>query len=168
MNPLDLIPPQYAATAKAIVLLLVAALIFSSGWTVKGWKDDAAYQLLLTQQAEAEGARTQAALDKLNDAIKERDAKQAAITDLDQRYYKDMTDAQNQIAKLRRGIATGWVRLTIPAVPGSCQAGDTGVGNAAARTDIDGQTADDLIAITSYGDDAIRQLTACQGILKAL
>lgn len=168
MNPLKLIPPQYEVMAKVVVAIIIAALIFSTGWAVKGWKDGEAYQLLLTQQAEAEGARTQAALDQLKTAEGERDAKQIVIADLDQRYYKDMKNAQDQIAKLRRGVATGGVRLTIPAAPGSCQAVGAGVGNGAARTELDGSTADDLIAITSDGDAAIIQLTACQGILKAL
>jgi prophage endopeptidase len=153
---------------KLLVLAAVLATVFACGWTAKGWKDGQAYQLLLTQQAEAEGARTKATLDQLNKAIAERDAKQTAITDLDQRYHKELKNAQDQIAKLRRGIAAGGVRLSFPAVPGSCQPDSAGVGNGAARTDVDRQTADDLISITSYGDDAIRQLTACQGILKAL
>lgn len=157
MSLLNLIPKQYQLIAKAVVIAILAAVLFAAGWTVKGWKDDGAYQLLLTQQAEA-------ANKQLQDVIADRDAKQKAIADIDQRNYQEMTNAQDQIADLRKRIASGRVRLTVPV---SCaKAGSAGVGNGETRAELDQSVSDSLIAITADGDKAIRQLTACQEILR--
>jgi len=157
MSPLNLIPEQYQLIAKAVVIAILAAVLFAAGWTVKGWKDDGAYQLLLTQQAEA-------ANKQLQDVIADRDAKQKAIADIDQRNYQEMTNAQAQIADLRKRIASGRVRLTVPA---RCsQNSGTSVDHGEARTELDPALSDSLIAITADGDQAIRQLTACQEILR--
>ena len=157
MSPLNLIPEQYQLIAKAVVIAILAAVLFAAGWAVKGWKDDGAYQLLLTQQAEA-------ANKQLQNVIADRDAKQKAIADIDQRNYQEMKNAQDQIDDLRKRIASGRVRLTVPS---RCsQNSGISVDHGEARTELDQSVSDSLIAITADGDKAIRQLTACQEILR--
>ncbi len=71
--------------------------------------------------------------------------------------HKDKLDAQQKINQLRADVASGAQRLSIRA---SCSASTTG-GNTEARAELDPKTADDLIAITADGDQAIIELNSC-------
>ena len=71
--------------------------------------------------------------------------------------HKDKEDAQQKINRLRADVASGAQRLSIRA---SCSASATG-GAAEARAELDPKTADDLIAITADGDQAIIELNSC-------
>lgn len=71
--------------------------------------------------------------------------------------HKDKEDAQQKINRLRADVASGAQRLSIRA---SCSASATGSA-AEARAELDPKTADDLIAITADGDQAIIELNSC-------
>lgn len=71
--------------------------------------------------------------------------------------HKDKEDAQQKINQLRADVASGAQRLSIRA---SCSASATG-GATEARAELDPKTADDLIAITADGDQAIIELNSC-------
>jgi len=71
--------------------------------------------------------------------------------------HKDKATAQKKINQLRSDVAAGAVRLSIRS---SCSAA-TANGNTEARTELDPKTADDLIAITADGDQAIIELNSC-------
>lgn len=71
--------------------------------------------------------------------------------------HKDKEDAQKKINQLRADVASGAQRLSIRA---SCSASATGSA-AEARAELDPKTADDLIAITADGDQAIIELNSC-------
>lgn len=71
--------------------------------------------------------------------------------------HKDKEDAQKKINQLRADVASGAQRLSIRA---SCSASVTG-GDSEARAELDPKTADDLIAITADGDQAIIELNSC-------
>jgi hypothetical protein len=71
--------------------------------------------------------------------------------------YKDKEDAQHKINQLRADVATGAVRLSIRS---SCSA-SVAAGDSEARAELDTKTADDLIAITADGDQAIIELNSC-------
>lgn len=83
------------------------------------------------------------------------------------RHHQEQTHAQAEIDRLRADVRTGTVRLSVPATATACPASpgpaDTGpaTGPAPARTELDPATADALVAITSDGDNAIRDLNAC-------
>jgi phosphosulfolactate synthase (CoM biosynthesis protein A) len=71
--------------------------------------------------------------------------------------HKDKEDAEKKINQLRADVASGAQRLSIRA---SCSASVTG-GVTEARAELDPKTADDLIAVTAYGDQAIIELNSC-------
>lgn len=71
--------------------------------------------------------------------------------------HKDKEDARQKINQLRADVATGAVRLSIRS---SCSA-DFATGDSETRAELDPKTADDLIAITADGDQAIIELNSC-------
>lgn len=86
------------------------------------------------------------------------------LTDKATQLRKVQKDADKKIEKLKRDVGNGVVRLSIPtkgcvqtSTDAPVASGD--LGNA--RAELDGQTAQDLIAITEDGDKAIRKHAAC-------
>lgn len=74
-----------------------------------------------------------------------------------QKLEKEKHDAEIKVNQLRADVASGAVRLSVRA---SCSATST-AGDSEARAELDPKTADDLIAITSEGDQAIIELNSC-------
>jgi len=70
---------------------------------------------------------------------------------------KEKRDAEIKVNQLRADVAAGTVRLSVRA---SCSA-STAAGDSEARAELDPKTADDLIAITADGDQAIIELNSC-------
>jgi predicted ATPase len=70
---------------------------------------------------------------------------------------KEKHDAEIKVNQLRADVAAGAVRLSVRA---SCSA-STAAGDSEARAELDPKTADDLIAITADGDQAIIELNSC-------
>lgn len=142
MNPLDLIPPQYAVTAKIIALVLVVAIIFGAGWTVKGWKDEVAYQGLVNDQLETEKKRAEASLSAQKQAEKERDEKQQRVNEWEAKYHADISKAKAENDRLRNADRNGRVSMFIPAkCAGSPRNGgnsDSAVGVAEERAELTG------------------------------
>jgi DNA-binding protein YbaB len=116
--------------------VIIAALILVGVFTA------GRHQAYLEQQAEI--ARIEA----------ERAVEVAKAAD---QLHKDKLDAQQKINQLRADVASGAQRLSIRA---SCAASITG-GDSEARAELDSKTADDLIAITADGDQAILELNSC-------
>lgn len=92
--------------------------------------------------------------EEINRIAAERAIEAAKVAD---QLHKDKEDAQKKINQLRADVASGAQRLSIRA---SCSASATG-GAAEARAELDPKTADDLIAITADGDQAIIELNSC-------
>jgi hypothetical protein len=70
---------------------------------------------------------------------------------------KEKRDAEIKVNQLRADVAAGTVRLSVRA---SCSA-STAEGDSEARAELDPKTADDLIAVTAEGDQAIIELNSC-------
>lgn len=70
---------------------------------------------------------------------------------------KEKRDAELKVNQLRADVAAGAVRLSVRA---SCSA-STAAGDSEARAELDPKAADDLIAITADGDQAIIELNSC-------
>ena len=117
---------------RNIAVLLVLIMVFYAG----------RHEMYLEQQEEI--ARIE----------KERAAVMQAATE---QLHKDKEDAQKKINQLRADVASGAQRLSIRA---SCSATVAG-GDSEARAELDPKTADDLIAITADGDQAIIELNSC-------
>lgn len=170
MNPLNLIPPQYAMVAKITALILVMAIVFGAGWTIKGWKDEVAYQALVNEQLEAAKKRAEDALVAQQKATVERDTAQAEVTKLTKEKSDEIAKAKRENDSLRDQLITGRMRVTIPV---RCAYGTTDkptgggeLDHGTQNAELDGEVAAALGRIASDGDEAIRQLTACQGVLR--
>lgn len=70
---------------------------------------------------------------------------------------QEKQDAQTKINQLRADVTAGAVRLSVRA---SCSA-SAAAGDSEARAELDPKVADDLIAITADGDQAIIELNSC-------
>jgi len=70
---------------------------------------------------------------------------------------KEKRDAEIKVNQLRADVAAGAIRLSVRT---SCSA-STAAGDSEARAELDPKAADDLIAITADGDQAIIELNSC-------
>lgn len=133
---------------------------FAAGWLANGWR--------LNAQIEATAAEHAQALQRAEQEARAKEQEwQSAHNDLQAKYEQEKKDAESKIADLRRRVQSGTVRLSVPArgctVPGNTT-NDTGE----TRAELDGKTADDLVAIAADGDEAIRKLNLCIDQYKAL
>jgi hypothetical protein len=167
-----LIPPQFRILAGGIALAVaaVALALFLNRIHHAGvergraeiqakWDADRARQLEAAVKAEAE-----------NRAKEEGMA--ASVAAVATHYSKENVRAKAESADLRRRLADGSVRLT---VPGACSGGDSTAAPAGPAGGSDGRTAGELpaslaatlSAIGAEADEVARQLGACQAILRS-
>lgn len=155
-------------------LILVAAMLcaFAAGWLSNGWR--------LGQQLEQQQAAFQADLSTINlaaakaqqEANEQRQALAKAVQQDSATRYQEYTDAQHQNAQLRADLRDVKRRLSVkvsgcsPATEVSTAAGTGGVDHAAGRADLDPGDSAAILGVANRGDDAIRQLTACQAYVK--
>lgn len=140
------------------ILMVLACIVigFVSGLTL------GRYQLEKTKKEYAE-----AALQAEQTARAKEQAWQAAHNELQAKYEEEKKNAESKIAALRKRIRAGTVRLSVPAT--ACAVSQNpGTGIAETRAELDGKTADDLVAIAADGDEAIRKLNLCIDQYKAL
>lgn len=100
----------------------------------------------------------------LENAADSRRNTQRLLADLDTQHTKELTNAQATNSQLRAAVATGAHRLSIKATCPAVRAttSPAGVDDAEARADIDPASAQDLVAITNDGDEAVIALSALQ------
>ena len=126
---------------------ICAAVAFSAGWLINGWR-------LKTQIAEIEAAK----IDALEVAQQKEKALQKDMDALFARYQEEVKHADKTINTLRRDVALGRVRFSIPA---SCGSSASDFVAHKTRAELDPETADALVAIAADGDAAIRELNVC-------
>lgn len=155
--------------------LLVALLVFlaaAGGWVANGWR--------LGQQIEQRQAAFRADLSAINlaaakaqqEANEQRQALTKAVQQDSATRYQEYTNAQHQNAQLRADLLTAQRRLSVKV--SGCNAatrmpatsGTGGLDHAAGRADLDPGDSAAILGIVNRGDDAIRQLTACQAYVK--
>ena len=94
-----------------------------------------------------------------------------ALAAIDAKYHEDERNAQLETDRLRAQLRAGAVRLSVPVVAGSCSLSATGAGagsgDGAERADIQPAAADDLVALAADADAVVRQLSACQAVVRA-
>jgi len=103
-------------------------------------------------------------------------AMQASLTAVAEHYTQEATNALAKTDHLRRQLRAGAVRLSIPSdcPAGPAERGDTPEataiarsGNGGARANLLPEAADFLVGLAGEADAVVRQLTACQNILRA-
>lgn len=145
---------------KSIILFAGLVTGIFGGWIVNGWWSG-------NQIAKLEKDHAETVLKAEQDARKKEQAMQAEHDTLARKHEKEKKNAQTEINRLRGRIRAGTVRLSVPAT--ACAVSQNpGTGIAETRAELDGKTADDLVAIAADGDEAIRKLNLCIDQYKAL
>ncbi|MBX9404839.1 lysis protein [Pseudomonas baetica] len=156
-------------------ILLALAIGFGGAWQVQDWRmgerlavQDGLHQSDLTAIGNAAAAQTRIEQDK-------RLGLEGRLQSIDEAHFKEFSDAQKNISRLRDRLATSDLRLSVllaedsasgcnvPATPGA-----VGVVHAARRAQLDPAHAQRIIAITDTGDRGLIALQACQAYVKAL
>ena len=137
---------------------LIAGLI--AGWLANGRRLNAKIEETAAEHAQALQRAEQEARAK-------EQAWQSAHNELQVKYEQEKKDAESKIADLRRRVQSGAVRMSVNATACTVSEGSR-IGVAETRAELDGQTADDLIAIAADGDAAIRELNLCLDKYNAL
>lgn len=103
--------------------------------------------------------------DQVSKALEENRAlekkMQADADELTVKYQKEKQDAQKTINDLRNRIASGDLRLSVRTVSTKGMSDSTSTEYREERAELDGETAQSLVSITSDGDEAIRDLNQC-------
>ena len=85
------------AAIAGVVTLLLAAVLFGAGWTIKGWKDEAEIAGLKTEQANTAASQAQAALTDLTTAT-------TTINEAARRYSSVQSSLSAQIDDLKKEL----------------------------------------------------------------
>lgn len=144
------------------LLVGIAGLIvgLTAGWFANGWR--------LSAQIEATAAEHAQALQRAEQEARSKEQEwQSTHNKLQAKYEKEKKNAESKIADLRLRVRSGTVRLSVPA-RGCAVPGNPGAATGKTRAELDGKTADDLVAIAADGDRAIRDLNLCIDQYKAL
>lgn len=140
---------------KQKIIIGIACLLVGliAGWLANGWR--------LNTKIEATAAEhAQALLQAEQEARAKEQAWQAAQNELQAKYEQEKKDAESKIANLRRRVQSGAVRMSVNATACAVST-NTRTGAVETRAELNGKTANDLIAIAADGDAAIRELNLC-------
>ncbi|MCG9052339.1 lysis protein [Laribacter hongkongensis] len=93
-----------------------------------------------------------------------------ALAAIDAQYQKNERHAQRENNRLRAQLRAGTVRLSVPVAAGSCNlpadSSTSGSRDATPRAELSAEAADDLVALADDADAVVRQLTACQAVIR--
>lgn len=161
-----------------LVLLMLVLMASAAGvtWQVQDWR-------MGKQLAEQAGlhkndlaAISNAAAVQARTEQDKRLGLEGRLQSIDEAHFKEFSDAQKNISRLRDRLATADVRLSVLIdatdsasgcnVPSTTSA--VGVVHAARRAQLDPAHAQRIIAITDDGDSAVIALRACQAYVRAV
>jgi len=156
-------------------ILLALAIGFGGAWQVQDWRmgerlavQDGLHQSDLTAIGNAAAAQARIEQDK-------RLGLEGRLQSIDEAHFKEFSDAQKNISRLRDRLATSDLRLSVLLAEDSasgCNVPSTtsavGVVHAARRAQLDPAHAQRIIAITGDGDNAVIALRACQAYVRAV
>ena len=156
-------------------ILLALAIGFGGAWQVQDWRmgerlavQDGLHQSDLTAIGNAAAAQARIEQDK-------RLGLEGRLQSIDEAHFKEFSDAQKNISRLRDRLATADLRLSVLLAEDSasgCNVPSTtsavGVVHAARRAQLDPAHAQRIIAITDAGDQGLIALRACQAYVRAV
>ncbi|HBP5098186.1 TPA: hypothetical protein L5650_001248 [Pseudomonas aeruginosa] len=151
----------------------VALACFAAGWLVQYWR--LGEQMAGQEYAyKAELARiSQVASDAQRRADEQRQALAKAVQQQSAAQYEEYINVQAENAQLRADLRDAKRRLSVRVsgcsaadVPAASNAGN--VDHESSRAYLDPRDSAPLLAIVGRGDDAIRQLTACQAHIRVI
>ena len=157
-------------------ILLALAIGFGGAWQVQDWRmgerlavQDGLHQSDLTAIGNAAAAQARIEQDK-------RLGLEGRLQSIDEAHFKEFSDAQKNISRLRDRLATADLRLSVlldatdSASGGNMPnaSGSGGVVHGATRAQLDPAHAQRIITITYDGDRGLIALRACQAYVRAL
>lgn len=152
------------STIKLIVWGVAAAAIGGVLYASYNFAYDNGYRDRDRAAQAAQQRELEAHLNQVTRADADRQALARAAAEAENQLLLERKNAADETAALRRDLAAGRVRFSAPVV---CRAQPASGSAAAAfepaeaRAELDPSVGTDLVAITSDGDDAIRDLNAC-------
>ena len=160
------------------VLLIILALMSSSGWAAWAWQANAYDQQLAAKEAAYQTERTNLANANSTQILAEQGKRLALeqwLAASDQSHYRALTDEKTKQVRLRDRLATADLRLSVQldAAATGCDAVQTTAGagsvvHGARRAQLDPAHAQRIIAITDDGDNAVIALRACHAYVRAI
>ena len=156
-------------------ILLALAIGFGGAWQVQDWRmgerlavQDGLHQSDLTAIGNAAAAQARIEQDK-------RLGLEGRLQSIDETHFKEFSDAQKNISRLRDRLATSDLRLSVIlaedstgvcSVPAGTETGVVVHGGARAR--LDPAHAQRIIGITDSGDQGLIALRACQAYVREI
>ena len=157
-------------------ILLALAIGFGGAWQVQDWRMGKKLSEQAGLHKDDLAAITNAAAAQ---ALIEQDKRlglEGRLQSIDEAHFKEFSDAQKNISRLRDRLATADVRLSVLIdatdsasgcnVPSTTSA--VGVVHAARPAQLDPAHAQRIIAITDAGDQGLIALRACQAYVRAV
>ncbi|KWV72186.1 lysis system i-spanin subunit Rz [Pseudomonas fluorescens] len=167
--------PAQELAGLALLILVLMASAAGVTWQVQGWRmgeqlavQAGLHQSDLTAISNAAAAQARIEQDK-------RLGLEGRLQSIDEAHFKEFSDEQKNISRLRDRLATSDLRLSVLLAEDSASgcnvpaaSGAVGVVHAARRAQLDPAHAQRIIAITDTGDQGLIALGACQAYVRAV
>ena len=157
-------------------ILLALAIGFGGAWQVQDWRMGKKLSEQAGLHKDDLAAITNAAAGQARIEQDKRLSLEGRLQSIDEAHFKEFSDAQKNISRLRDRLATSDLRLSVLLdatdsasgcnVPSTTSA--VGVVHAARRAQLDPAHAQRIIAITDAGDQGLIALRACQAYVRAV
>ena len=157
-------------------ILLAMAVSAAGTWQVQDWRMGKKLSEQAGLHKDDLAAITNAAAGQARIEQDKRLGLEGRLQSIDEAHFKEFSDAQKNISRLRDRLATADLRLSVlldaadsasgcnvPSTPGA-----VGVVHAARRAQLDPAHAQRIIAITDAGDQGLIALRACQAYVRAV
>jgi prophage endopeptidase len=135
-----MIPPQVKLIASLVGAALLVAILFGAGWTVRGWRADAAIEQIKAEDAATAKRLSDAATEASEQARQTERQWVQKVSDLDEQHAKELNDAKQENDRLRAAVDAGSVRLRVHAKCVAAAASSSVPASAAAASVDDGST----------------------------
>ena len=174
MRLTDLVPAPFRRMAIGTIWIVLLACTASGAWQVQEWR----YETQLAKQARLHQddliTISNAAAQQVRTQQDDRFALEQRLSSSEKNHYQELKDAQRNQARLRDGLATAELRLSVllaatdstarNGVPATTATG--GVVHGSARAELEPAHALRIIGITDDGDTGLIALAACQAYAK--
>lgn len=165
--------PMAFKIAAALGLFLLGAI---SAWQAQNWRygsqlaEQSRLQTDTLNQLTMVGAAAQKAEQDKRLSLEQR------LVASDKAHFENLTNVQNDQARMRDRLATADVRLSVlldaKGTASGCSvpvsSGSSGVVHAGVRAELDPAHAQRIISITDVGDQGLIALAACQAYVRAI
>ncbi len=157
-------------------ILLALAIGFGGAWQVQDWRMGKTFAEQSGKHKDDLAIISNAAAAKLRAEQDRRLDLEGRLQSIDETHFKEFSDAQKNISRLRDRLATSDLRLSVlldaadtvsgcgvPSAPGTVS-----LVHATRRAQLDPAHAQRIVAITDAGDQGLIALKACQAHIRIL